>query len=437
MFNPKGVINNLDEKFEVITKTVIAMKKLYPSFNLKVSFWKTYALSKILFLAPYIVSTKKQIEKIDELCNWFLFDKKTFIPQKTIRDIAKLQNTVNNGGKNLFSFLHYEQGCKTKILARCNLPEFQNKSYIILLRALLDIRFQKQNDNQLHHPLLKYHQVGKEKYKWMKQAMLWYNEIPKSSTYTTSKPKETVWYKEVRTILNTNTQTETNFLPCLLNKKKHPIKSELSLWNNVTISITDLPKNPNTRYFITLNIKQIPFTSSQLLFIQEGYNLKKFFHNIATIEKVNNFRTNCALNKWGRNYHYPQLKRCSHCNELNNSMHIVYCNHLNNLEFMLNNDNNAVIKRIKASKNHKSPDHAHSWIINKARWDTNNQIIFNPNVDNTPMNLKHQANFLEMKIKRHEHNHLQYIVHLKRFISFEQLKTFRYYTIISGKVVEK
>ena len=143
MFDSNGVVNNLDTKIDLMTSKAIVIKKFYPSFSQKLNYFKTYILSIILFLAPYITATKQQLERVQDLCDWFLCDKKTFIPQKTQRDIARLQNKIENGGSNLFSFKHYLKSTKTKMLIRCASTEYQNKTYIIILKFILHIRYKE------------------------------------------------------------------------------------------------------------------------------------------------------------------------------------------------------------------------------------------------------------------------------------------------------
>ena len=88
------------------------------------------------------------------------------------------------------------------------------------------------------------------------------------------------------------------------------------------------------------------------------------------------------------------------------------------------------------SKNHKSIHNTHSWIINKARWNTNNDIIYN-NTDEKKKDFIHLANFLNLQIKSLEFDHLQYINHLNIKISKEQLSMFRHFTIVDNIVVPK
>ena len=121
------------------------------------------------------------------------------------------------------------------------------------------------------------------------------------------------------------------------------------------------------------------------------------------------FRKNCARNKWGRMYHYKGNEKCRLCNEKNNSMHIIYCHEINQLEITLTGDVQVVITRIKASKDHKSTHHTHSWIINKARWNLNNKILYNNNDE--VMHPIYQLYFFKQQIKLLEYDHLQLVCH--------------------------
>eukprot|EP01091_Cochliopodium_minus_P002484 TRINITY_DN1233_c0_g1_i7.p1 TRINITY_DN1233_c0_g1~~TRINITY_DN1233_c0_g1_i7.p1 ORF type:complete len:1224 (-),score=213.05 TRINITY_DN1233_c0_g1_i7:434-4105(-) len=435
-FNSLGPINNLDEKIEVMTKTAIVMKKLYPSFNLSVTLWKTYCLSKILFLAGYLVATKEQNEKIDNLCDWFLFYKQgSFVPQKTIKDIARLHNSKENGGKDLFTFLHYQCGNKTKILKRCLDPSFKDKHYIILLTFILDIRYNNQKNRKLFHPLLDHQTLNKETFCWVKQGMIWFQILDKVAIHhPTSEEKVTYKYREHKGIQRIDSRyIPNNFtVPCI--EKIGPTKSNLDNWKNVTITICN-PALNKTRDIIRLFVKESELTSSQLLFIEQGFSLEKFFYYIKSIRPVNELRTNCALNKYGRMFHFKDNKNCKNCNEPNNSMHVVFCNYLNELELEIRRNPFLISNRIQSSINHNSPDHTHSWIINRARWDVNNRILYGLGNQETTPNRVELINLFKMKIRIYEHDHLEYTRKSLKQVTHSQLSKYCFFTISKNNVV--
>ena len=252
--------------------------------------------------------------------------------------------------------------------------------------------------------------------------------MEKQTYYSISNSKSTTSTQQLGTTLS-------NSFPCILNKHGHPNKAPINDWNSVQISIPKIPPNCKSRDIINLFVKQIPLTSSQLLYIKEGFDLPKFYLNIKTTERVSDFRKNCARNKWGRMYHYKGNEKCRLCNEKNNSMHIIYCHEINQLEITLTGDVQVVITRIKASKDHKSTHHTHSWIINKARWNLNNKILYNNNDE-----VKHpiyQLYFFKQQIKLLEYDHLQLVCHKYAKINAEQLSLFRYFTIKNNKVFPK
>ena len=107
--------------------------------------------------------------------------------------------------------------------------------------------------------------------------------------------------------------------------------------------------------------------------------------------------------------------------------------YLNKLESYHITNKNLITLRMNDSKNYKSVHHTHSWIINKARWNTNNEILYNNT--NEKKEFIHQANFLKSQIISLEFDHLQYIKHLNIKISNEQLSIFRYLTIVNNNVV--
>lgn len=434
MFDSNGIVNNFNDKLEEMTTIAIVIKKFYPSFNMKVSYWKTYIQSKILFLCPYNVANKKQIEKYEELKNWFLFNKKDVLPTKTTRDIVRLHNSVNNGGKNLFGLSDYLYSKKTRILMRCTKKDFQNKTYIGLLNILLNLRFNKQSDKQIYHPLLRVYTNIKEKWEWITQAKHWYYDTILTITYQPTMPKEIIYNCDEKVILkNNDLNVSTHSFPCSV-KNGLPKKCNSDRWINTSIVFKEhfTKKINNTRNLIKFHVKESDLTSSQKLFISEGFVLKRFFHKIKTSQQINDFRTNCALNKYGIIFHYKNNDKCKHCGEKNNSMHIIYCNYFNYLEIKITNKNKT-IERIISSKNHKSPMHAHSWAINRARWDTNNKLLY----DNDFTHDCQIQTFLKYKLMHYEYQHLNFLINNNIKISKEVLDKLLFYDVIKNVIVPK
>jgi hypothetical protein len=75
-FDRDGVVNNLDNTIQDIILTLSSLKTRYLNFSTRVNCFKSYGIGKIYYLAPFIVPTEKQIQLIENLEKWFLFDDK-------------------------------------------------------------------------------------------------------------------------------------------------------------------------------------------------------------------------------------------------------------------------------------------------------------------------------------------------------------------------
>ena len=268
--------------------------------------------------------------------------------------------------------------------------------------------------------------------------MQWYNSLGKTIYFSTTSINSISYSinnsKTIKSTSPINTILKDSY-PCALNKRKHPTRAPLDEWKTATITINSLDTKSKTRDIIQLFTKQMPLTTSQQQFINEGFHLPHFFKNLKTTERINDHRKNCGRNKWGPMYHHKDKERCSLCEEKNNSMHIIYCFEINRLEIKLTGNDESVITRIKASKNHKSVHHIHSWIINKARWNLNNKILYNSQEEE--MHENYRLNFLKQQIKLLEYDHLQLVRHKFTKITKEQLSMFRYFDLIKNKIVAK
>ena len=373
-----------------------AIKKKHQTITEKIRNLKSYGISMLVFQAPFVTITPKQINEIQKIYSWFLFGKENLLTMqgRTSHKISKqrLQQCKEFSGFNLHDIQNHFDAYKAWFL--CKLFD-RKKQWNLTLRSLINKQFQQKQTKTLIHPLFVFdpkHDHQQYKWKWLQQAMRFYKKIPKTSIFPENISSLRMNTKNEITIFR-----DESYFPINIKKRKNkpiPIKASNNLWNKVklifhirahkTITMGNnkhkIPQIIKLKHILT-NTERL--TNTEPILTQGQKEHMKEYQNFNPIAFTNqNLKGRIAIQDFAHRaarHCLTNFGECSHCKMKNSSKHQIHeCTEAED-KWAQHVDYDLKSLRTNPFKlPRKSYIISHQWLIRWCIWKMKNIIYFDP-----------------------------------------------------------
>jgi hypothetical protein len=356
-FNQNGVINKIDETHQKAIKTLEHIKKFHPKFKAKGSHLKSYYFSKFYHIAPFTSINNTQAKEIQNAIRWFLFHDDIKYNDEicySAKISKKRLSQKSPLGLNIPEIQEIFDASKAKFLYEAN---NNNKDWHSLLNILILKKFSTNpNKTEDIYPLFYYNSNNKitkvsknSNWLWFDQGMRIYQNIQKNIKFTPFNKYYNAYNNKLRLTVNLsgikNNLPLDDFYPISPKRTKC---TDLKIWEKTELKIQNCTKYNKIKLSLIIqnsrkqNEQEI-FSNTQKKWIEEGIDIKLLLKKkINTFFKINNYRFQC-LNNYFKGI---TNKKCSHCGEIYDSLHILLkCSLIDKIEKEIDITGNLSVKR--------------------------------------------------------------------------------------------